>query len=365
MTKSALHVFVHDRDEPVYHTKEDFLPCVGYYLNGIMAAAPVDTLFDSYIFLPSFDFHHVGGLDDEFAGCRPINRQMLEQFYEAEFQRHYNLGALNAAVAEVKKALNQPNYKVEVYLPILTPIPTIGTFGRVKNQILDLRSEEDRLAVVEWQVDEQIWHMRKSGFEHIKLVGFYYVTERLLQETDMIVPLLRHFNKYVCSRGYISHWNPVNHWHTDYFRWKELGFQSCSQQMRHIPFMQGEQPRRCAQGQATLQEFAKLTELYGIGVTLEWCNLSGNNQEWKYFKKCLEGGVKYGYMLRPPTFFRLGDGPRSVRAVASGLPYSRQLREGESEKERCQMDVPVIRSLYRELYMFIKGTLTEKEIFWG
>ena len=76
MARHMLQVYVHDRDEPLYHTKEDFLPCVGYYLDGVMTAAPIDTMFDTYAFLPSFDYHHDGALDDELAGCRtlPSNR---------------------------------------------------------------------------------------------------------------------------------------------------------------------------------------------------------------------------------------------------------------------------------------------------
>ena len=338
---------------------------MGYYLDGVMTAAPIDTMFDTYAFLPSFDYHHDGALDDELAGCRTFTKQSLERYYDVQFDRQANMGALNEAAAQVKAALGIPNFRGELYLPIFTPVPTIAIFGEARGRLLDFREEADRLVAIEWQVEQQVLRMRDSGFEHIKLAGFYYVTEGLLPEQELVIPLLRHLNEYTRVRGYRTQWNTYNHWNTGYYRWKELGFKSCSQQTGYIPYMKGEEPYRSAQVKESMEEFAIRTELYGMGVTLEWSHLVGGTRGWKRFKEYLEGGVRYGYMLRPHTCYQLEDGPRSVAAVACGRPYSRKVNEDQAEKERRQMDVPAIRSLYRELFMFIKGTLTEDDIFWG
>ena len=365
MARHMLQVFVHDRDEPIWHSKGDFLPCVGYYPNGNMTASPLDTMFDTYAFLPKAAYHRDGDLDDTFAGCRSLDKQTLEQLYGVIFHPQHNLGALNAATAEVKAALGTPDYKTEVYLPIVTPVPATGVFGSVKGRTLDLRKEEDRLAAIEWQVNEQAWLMRKSGFDHIRLAGFYYVTERLPRELDVVIPLLRHLNQYAYSRSYRTHWHTLNHWHAGYYRWKELGFRSCSQQVDHVPSMKGEQPQRDVQEKESLREFAGRIEMYDMDIMLEWHNLTGNNQGWTRFKDYLRGGVLYGYMLRPRILYQLGDGPMEVRGVACGQTCSRHPADSQADKERSQTDVPVMRSLYRELYLFLKGALTEKAIFWG
>lgn len=364
-TSHMLQTYVHAPEWPDYHTKEDFLLSAGYYPGGDLTKPPVDTMFDTFIFLASPGFHHDHKFPEEYGGCRRFTRAIIEQFYSVQFDETRNMGALEAAAAELSEKLDLPDYKVKVFLPYFNMLPTTGIFGEVKGRVLDFSKEEDRFAGVEWQLDEQIRRMHKYG--HLKLEGFFYVTEGLIREEDEIVPTIKHANAYAEKKGYQTLWNPYNHWETQYCRWKELGFSICTQQINYFPLVDGHEQMN-AQKKTAISETAVRTSMYDVCITMEWSCLWGESKGWKFFKEYMEGGILYGYMKRPYVNYQLDGGPRSIHSAACGLPYQigpEEMGKEEYEEARKLMDIEEIRSLYGELYKFIKGNLVKNDIFWG
>jgi hypothetical protein len=101
------------------------------------------------------------------------------------FDPNYNLFALDAATAEMKKTLSlDDGYKTGVYLTI--PYPKIGNIefgdydGDGKQNKID--SYEAALAVTEWFMDEVDKRFSDAKFENIVLKGYFCNSEGLTRQ---------------------------------------------------------------------------------------------------------------------------------------------------------------------------------------
>lgn len=339
---SMLQTYIHSPTMPEYQSKLDFLTSVGYYPQGDTDAEPTDTLFDTFIFLPSPGYHH-DGAQAAYSGCTQFTKEMLEDFFDVEFRSSLNLDALDAATAEVKQALGKPLYKVNVFLPYFNMIPTVRSFGQVDGRDLDFSKEEDRLAGVKWQIDEQIRRFNEKGYQNIQLAGFFYVTEALMIQEDDIMSTVQYANQYVAELGLETLFNPFNNAGTYRDKWQEAGFSMATMQINYFPLVNGK-PQLNAQPKTAIKEAAELTDRLGMGITMEWSCLETDGAD--YFKEYMLGGIRYGYMDRPFLNYQLNGGPNSIR------------------NECLRSSSPYVRTLYDELYQYIKGTLKESDISW-
>lgn len=120
------------------HTKEEFLPCVGYIQDGKI----VDTLFDAFFFTRVYTF--ISDTVDNWV-----------EYMDKVFEPEKNLDALEAAVGEVKEALGLPDYRVTVFMTAFPPrkgSPATAGHG----QHFALPDSEERKRATRWQADEQI-----------------------------------------------------------------------------------------------------------------------------------------------------------------------------------------------------------------
>ena len=79
-THSMLQTYIYSPSAPIYQSKKEFLPSVGYYPNGNLSAKPTDTMFDTFIFLASPGFHHGGG-NGKYGGVALMTKATMEAYY--------------------------------------------------------------------------------------------------------------------------------------------------------------------------------------------------------------------------------------------------------------------------------------------
>ena len=305
-------------------TERQLRPSVGYVVDDEIQ----DTMFDSFIFLPS-PGHVMGGMfSDQDAWQNWIDNKT--------FLKDKNVNALEAVTADVKKATGKNDYKAGVFLTLINPDPeNIGNFGDLNGKPMDFNNEDDRFEALKWMVDTYIATFNSKNYQHVKLNGFYWFDEYINVSRDK--NLIKRITDYIRSKGYITIFSAF-HRAGGYDAWQELGFDLASMQSNYFP---SEPDLPNAGGIDRLDTNVALTKLRGMGIELEL-----DNQEKKLgitgFKQTLAKGVQTGFMDGYNLYY-FSSGPDAVY-------YVQRHRD------------PYFQSLYTETYKFIKGTLTMDDI---
>lgn len=182
-------------------TKEGYRPLVGYYNNnGVLS----DTFFDTFLFLPCVTTTPSGGKTYR-DNANPANFSDWQLFIDDVFLDGYNVDALNEAVGEMKAGLGleYSGYKARIFLTCMYPVKTQTRFGDVDGDGIteNFTNLDDRLAAIEWMVDEQLERFMAGNYEHLELVGFYWFEEDFAESDPHELELVKHFNGYVHSAG--------------------------------------------------------------------------------------------------------------------------------------------------------------------
>ena len=191
-------------------TKAGYKPLVGYYdTEGTLR----DTFFDTFLFLPCVTSTPSGGKtyrDNE----NPANLSDWRMFIDDVFLDGYNIDALNEAVGEMKATLgaSYTDYKARVFLSCMYPVKTQTQFGDLNGDGVseDFTRLADRLAAIEWMLDEQLDRFEAGGYEHLELVGFYWFEEDFAGGDPHELELVTHFNDYAHEAGLKTIWIPHN-----------------------------------------------------------------------------------------------------------------------------------------------------------
>lgn len=156
--RDVLKTYIYSRQ----YTKEELLPCAAHIVDGKIT----DTMFDSFIFLPSPCYlYDTSDPELQAEGChkRMTKADWLSYLTDLQNVPGHNVEALDAAVGETKAALGLTDYKANIFPSILYPTKgTADKFGEVYGKKLDLRDPADRLASIKWMVDEQIRRLRAT-----------------------------------------------------------------------------------------------------------------------------------------------------------------------------------------------------------
>lgn len=307
------------------NTKEEFLASVAYWKDGEIQ----DTLFETFTFLPTPPYMYDEG------GKRHLNKQNFEHFlHQMLFLPDYNVDALDAAVAEVKKALNRPEYCADVYLSLLYPRKEVSDFGEVNGRNLNFSNEEDRVASIHWLIDEEIRIFNSRNYQNIRLVGFYWFTEetKMAEDSGMIQAV----NAYIHSLGYVSMWSPYFHaqgWN----KWRELGFDQGTMQPNY--FSNPALPN-CG-GVDRLHAMQDYVNEDMLGVEMELGTTK--HPDVAVFKEYLRMGCKQdGYMSAYHVWYLCGGPKLVIELLHSQDPY--------------------VHAVYHETYLFVKRVLQSEEI---
>lgn len=310
--------------------KADFLPAVGYLANDHI----IDTLFDSFLFLPSPRFLNAGGL-------RELKKNDWQAYIDNwQFAKGVNLDALEAAVDDVQAALGR-RFKVNVFMTVFPPVSTVASFGEVNGKDMNFAVLDDRKTAIKWMVDEQIRQFNERNFKNLQLAGFYWHLESLtvLKTDPQMWDVIKYFTDYIRQRGYKTVWTPY-HRAPGWDKGKELGFDLLTMQANYFPA----RPKAPNAGPVSrLAENAEKTKSLGYGVQMEIHGKVSEEAAITGFKQYMKYGVELGYMNNDYNSYYMNFGPETVRGLYDSTDF-------------------YTRETYCNLYAFIKRTLKIADI---
>lgn len=309
-------------------TTEEFMPCTAYIVDNRVR----DVMFEAFLFQPSPNFLYDGSAEND--GMAELTKKdWLHYIHDFEFAEGVNVDALEEAVGETQKLLGK-SYKAGVYMSLFMPVKSVTNFGEVDGRSLDFSKKEDRMAAVKWMVDEQIRQFNAKNYQNLEITGFYWFHESIDYRDDETLEVIKYATDYVRSLGYITIWAPFFA-SPAYDRWKEYGFDLATMQPNY--FLYGS-PN--GGGEERLTQAAAASKRCGIGVEIELEDVK--EPSITVTKKYLRTGVEEGYMKGFNTFY-ISSGPKAVEQL-------------------YQAKKTYIRSLYDDMYKFIKNKSRAKDI---
>lgn len=308
----------------------DLLPYVAY----IDANRKIqDFFFDSYLFLP-WNCSAPSGATMHGGTNNPTIATDWIAYIDDLFYRDKNVNALDQAMARTKSELNDSEKKAGVFFTILYPAHNQTNFGSLGGRQLDLSKKADREYAIKWMIDEQINRFTQSEFEHLDLVGFYWLEEEIYSQYDQ--EMMLYASEYLHSKGLKFIWIP---WFQapGYNKWQNYGFDVACLQPNEI-WQSTTIPRR-------VQTCAELCELYGMSMQIESRHEVSEKEFFDRYMRYLYGGMMNGHMDSVKFYYQSGK---------TGVYY-----------DSCYSSEPLYRSVYDLTYKYAKGTLTEDDIDLG
>lgn len=199
-----------DRSKP-----ENLLPLVAYLdKDGNIK----DTLMDGFIYCSHLNLP---------SGSQPhlINyKQDWEYVLNHTFNGQAGFDKLDETVAQVKEALDIPDYKVKVYVTYLTLRDGNANFGDVDGDGIseNTANPADRKKIIDWFIDETMRRFDEKGYQNLEFDGFYWVNESVVWEKDDS-QIIQEVADATHAKGHNFLWIPyykANRFYTGY----ELGF---------------------------------------------------------------------------------------------------------------------------------------------
>lgn len=184
-------------------------------------------LFDGFLFLEFKD-----GKGRNYApGYDKLNARKPEWTWliDRHFEKGIAFDALNGLIAEKKKVIKAPPFKHKVVMGLPSAIHKQLDWGDINGKALDFHKKEDRLAAIEWYVDEFLARFKKENYKNLQLTGFYWVDE---DDRDG-KGITQEVGDYVRAKGLKFYWIP--YWNASgNTKWKEMGFDFAWQQPNHF-----------------------------------------------------------------------------------------------------------------------------------
>ncbi|MDL2287133.1 DUF4855 domain-containing protein [Eubacteriales bacterium OttesenSCG-928-G02] len=305
------------------YSKEDFIPYVGY-ISG--SGNITDIMFDGFLFC------HTGAAVDGGMYYSNANRREMLDKIEKTFAPGRDVDALEQAVAEVKENLkNIDDYKAKFYFALSYPGINVN-FGDLdgdgKSDII--KTIEQRIAVVKWEIDEILRHYKNNNYKNIEFAGFYWVHEAMNQNADDEF-VINAVSDYCESLGYELFWIPYSK-AAGFDQWQFYGFD--------LACMQPNYAFSATVSKDQIPYTAMLAKRFGMCVEIEICGPALTDHI--FFEKYMDyllGGAEYGYMNE------------TIHIYYQDLYVYLQSCYSEDEKARL---------IYDYTYDFIKGDLKIK-----
>lgn len=284
-------IYTHER-----WTVNDALPYVAYSRpQADRSAAPVweDWFFDAFLFLALR--HPSGFAFDAPSRGTPARWEHWLWFLDYLFTPGEQLDAFNRAVSEAKESIGDPDYKAKVFVMIPYPMIQTQDFGDPSGlgRSLDFspfpdrweESIDDRLTAIQAYIDELMRRWEAHAFEHLELVGLYWLSEAA-GPTDYA--LLQRVAPLVKERGLKFLWIPyygANGWHN----WEALGFDAAVYQPNYVFNTSVPLDR--------FRQVADAARRYGMGIEVEASTSVFLSAESRArYLAYLDAGVQYGFM---------------------------------------------------------------------
>ena len=216
--------------------------------------------------------------------------------YSDATDNSYNLGALDAAVADARETLNDPDYAVGVKIQIMPPVHVQSDWGQLvdgEGDSLDFTvegagSEEaalaNRLAAVSWYINEVISRFEEKSYQNITLDGFYYFDEVIRLSDDTIAAqTIQGITRAVHDNSMKIYWIPY-YQAEGFSKWSSFGFDYAIMQPNYAFYNDASVTR--------IADCAALAKKYGLGIEMELGSLvDDENQRLTKFKEYLIQGA--------------------------------------------------------------------------
>ncbi len=284
----------------------------------------VDTMFDSFLFLP--------GVGELPSGGKPWGTNYASDWtylMNEMFASGRNFDALEKAAGKVKDYLNKPDYKLKLFVTIPHMDTSLSNFGDIDGDgdSENLTNLNNRVYVSTYYAQKIMDKFESKVYDNIELCGFYWFHEEI-QGADATTA--KSVNASFDSLGMPLFWIP---WYCapGYNTWKTNGFDVCCMQPNYA-FNDVDESR--------LKNCADIAQSYGMCIEIEIHeDARTDDRAFKKYMDYLAGGVKYGYM------------DYSIHMYYQTFNTIGSMWDSESEKYGL---------IYDYTYQFIKGALDIK-----
>ena len=137
-------------------------------------------LFDGFLFIEFMD-----GMGHEFAegyNCLPARKQEWEWYLDKLFAQTTGPRALNQCISNTIQRIGKPIRPRRVVITLPEPIYGQTDWGSVDGRALSFCNTSHQLAACQWYLDELEKRWNEVGYDHLELVGIYWVAERSQRE---------------------------------------------------------------------------------------------------------------------------------------------------------------------------------------
>lgn len=327
-----------------------------YYVSHLDAEGKhKDWLYDSFLFLnvkasSGNDYcadinlgTSMSGEGDFFAmvSPHPANKNDWDELLEFYLGHHGAIRNLDSSIAKARQHIAEPyGTKRNVVLMLPYPHPTQEHFGEilgglgdfsVANQSL-MEASKERLTAEKWFVDEIVKRFNDQSFEHVHLLGVYWMFETVFRSWNvddhwLLKELRPHIHQHGLKFLWIPFWSSYNiHLLEDYQNYYfDLAFLQPNfmfyERIRGV----GDAARRARQCSAgiEMEYYLELNEPIKI-----------HDERHSRFRDYLNGGVTFGYMNN------------AACAHFQGV--------GSLQRMHSHVD-PQEQEFYDDIYHFVKG----------
>lgn len=300
-----------------------YLPYVAYIDKSFK---PRDTMFDSFLFLPTTWNDRLSFENSEYPAGAADWQVYLDQIFDPTYQ----IASLDQTIDLLQKT-GIHSGKTPVLVAIPYPSPHRRDFGdpaglgRSLNFGDEKRGLADRKAAVKWCMDEILMRWKQRGYKHLELVGIYWFQETA-PESDY--DLIRYTAGLAHHNGLKLYWIPY-YQAQGHNKWKEAGFDIVMMQP-NLTFSQIP-PEKYGEH---LKSVADETHDFGMGMEIEMGSPMTNEVVRDKYHAYLDLGKSLGYQHDRILGYYQGVNQLNIAA------FSRD---------------PKIRELYDATYRFIKG----------
>lgn len=245
--------------------KDHFAPYVFGETNG-----EEKWLFDGFLFL---EIHN--GQGRGFAsGYQALAARKVEweHLLENYFAQGNAIHALNEQLGDIRETGRiQGKYKKrKIVISIPEPIPNQTDWGQLDGRSLQFFNKKDRLDACKWYIDYAEQLFQKANFEHVELVGFYWLAEEASNSRNLAADVA----DYLYEKKYDFYWIP--YFNSDgYSEWKNLGF--------NVPYYQPNYFFNENIPYSRLQEAFDRADKFQMNMEIEFDDrVLKNNKGWGY-----------------------------------------------------------------------------------
>jgi hypothetical protein len=291
------------------------------------------------------------------------DQPLWQEAIDKLFHDNVNLNALEQATAEAKETLGDANYKTKVVLSIPYPDLRTENWGTVDGNVLNFSIDQPggekesfkarKMAVV-WYIEQLSKKFKEKNYQHIELVGFYWIHEEVGFKTIYEEALLKHTSNTLHDNGYKFFWIPFFHANGSTI-WDELGFDAIMLQPNYY-FQSFFGPNSQKGGEidlSRLEATIATAKRFGMGVEVE----GDYHMLWNGWGKDYDGQLYHSEYAKTKYYAYLNE----IHKAGLDQTLVGYYIGARTVLPQIMKD-PLTREVYEETYKFTRNQYETKEL---